>query len=91
MHGLGNQMFQYAFGRSLEQRSGQPVKYHLGWYEKSKAWRDAKGQSEGCVIRDYTLQVFPNIHLEMLDARRVMRETVEHLQDEHIEQDRLLQ
>ncbi len=71
MHGLGNQMFQYAFGRSLEHRSGQPVKYHLGWYEKAKGWRDSNGQRDGCALRDYALQVFPNIHLDIASCEEI--------------------
>lgn len=71
MHGLGNQMFQYAFGRSLEHKTGQPVKFHLGWYDVSKGWRDSSGQSEGCSIRDYTLQVFPNICMNIASKEEI--------------------
>lgn len=33
--GLGNQLFQYAFGRAM-QRIGTTVVYDVDWYEKKK-------------------------------------------------------
>lgn len=33
MGGLGNQLFQYAFGREIEAKFGYQVKYDLGYYE----------------------------------------------------------
>lgn len=38
--GLGNQIFQYALGRSLELRSGIPVQYDLSFYKAGVAARD---------------------------------------------------
>ena len=61
MYGLGNQMFQYAFGRSLEKRSGLTVKFDKSWYEEKKQWQKKTGLSDGCQIRDYKLGFFPNL------------------------------
>ena len=34
--GLGNQMFQYAFGQALEKATGKKVCYDNSWFEESK-------------------------------------------------------
>ena len=47
--GLGNQMFQYAAGRSLSLKLNQPLKLDLSWFTKM----------EGCTPRLYELSIFP--------------------------------
>ena len=37
--GLGNQLFQYALGRSLEERFGAKVKYDLSWFKENSQHR----------------------------------------------------
>jgi hypothetical protein len=37
--GLGNQLFQYALGRSLEERFGVKVKYDLSWFKENSQHR----------------------------------------------------
>jgi len=36
MGGLGNQLFQYAFGQMLQERYGRPIFYSVEWYERHK-------------------------------------------------------
>jgi hypothetical protein len=47
--GLGNQMFQYAFGRTLAELSGQELKLDLSWYDRQKT---------GLTRRSYELSAF---------------------------------
>lgn len=49
--GLGNQMFQYSFGRSLELKTGVKVLYDLNWLND-------KVLQENCTNRDFELNVF---------------------------------
>ena len=42
--GLGNQLFQYAFGKAIEKKYGYVVKYDLSYYEnipKGDTFREA--------------------------------------------------
>jgi hypothetical protein len=47
--GLGNQMFQYAFGKNLEIACGKSVYFDLSWYVNPKL-------SEGSVHREFSLK-----------------------------------
>lgn len=56
MGGLGNQMFQYALGRTLSQRYQTPLQFDLSWLLDHNARR-----GPGFVYRHYDLDIF-NIH-----------------------------
>ncbi len=65
--GLGNQMFQYAFAKALAKRTGEGVLFDLSWFEKAKKTVvNEKGEkANGCVIRDFGLDAFPNVKLPL--------------------------
>ena len=63
MGGLGNQMFQYAFGRLLEDHIGADVTYDMSWFEDIRCAADEKKKAgdknvNGATIRDYELSMF---------------------------------
>lgn len=57
--GLGNQMFQYAFGRALSLRQNKPISYDISWFEEAK-------YNPEVTFRQYELDVFK---LQCLMAR----------------------
>ena len=62
MGGLGNQMFQYAFGCALSESLGRKVKFDLSWFDEArKTIVDTASceNEEGVVIREYALGFFP--------------------------------
>ena len=66
MGGLGNQMFQYAFGRALEHATGQKVIYDTSWFEEAKKTivNEKNENAQGVVMRKYDLDIF-NLNIEI--------------------------
>jgi len=58
--GLGNQMFQYAFGKALEYEQKQKVLFDDSWFLESKKEivNNKKENSIGVVMRGYGLDIF---------------------------------
>ena len=60
MGGLGNQMFQFAFGKALEAKTGRKVYFDKSWFEEAqKTIVNTKGENQdGVVMRKFDLDVF---------------------------------
>ncbi len=62
--GLGNQMFQYAFGLKLAQMTCCEVLYDINWYEKIKQEKNSNQKhilNGGLAFREYELEKIFNI------------------------------
>ncbi len=56
--GLGNQMFQYAFGKKLETMTHSKVLYDIGWYREIKKYKNDELLPGGFSKREYCLDIF---------------------------------
>ena len=72
MGGLGNQMFQYAAGRSLALRLDVPLKIDLSWFTFS-AWGRLASLMFSDTARSYMLDEFPNIHTSVSTKQEIER------------------
>ena len=72
MGGLGNQMFQYAFGKALEIKTGQKVMYDKSWFRDAKKFivNSNNENSNGVVIRNYDLDLF-NIKIKFANSNQL--------------------
>ena len=84
MGGLGNQMFQYAFGRNISNITGRKLILDTSFL-------DEKNREPGFVYRDYDLDVF-NLDVEVVSS---FSEPVEYIQEDwnllHVFQSELIE
>ena len=71
MGGLGNQMFQYAFGKNISNITGRKLILDTSFL-------DEKNRGSGFVYRDYDLDVF-NLNVEVVSS---FNEPVEYIQED---------
>lgn len=65
--GLGNQMFQYAFGLALEASLKIPVYFDRSWYSANKKPFSRLGAKK----RDYALDCFPNLSIKFSSQQQL--------------------
>ena len=75
MGGLGNQMFQYAFGKALEIKTGRKVLFDkLSYQEAKKLIINNKNEdADGVVIRNYALDIFNINNDDFADLSQIKR------------------
>ena len=88
MGGLGNQMFQYAFGKALENKTGRKVLYDISWFEEIKKHTDKNGVAQ----RKYELEIFsPNIKFaskkQIANCKKKITEKKEFIFDKNLLKD----
>ena len=68
--GLGNQMYQYAFGKGLEKYTGESILFDVSVLaEKYK--RNCSIEDNGSPLRFFELSHFPNIKLRLASYRQI--------------------
>lgn len=84
MGGLGNQMFEYAFAKSLEHAIGDDVLFDLSWFTNSKKnIINSKNENKnGVVMRDYELSLF-NPDIKIANKRELSKAKRQKIRDDN--------
>lgn len=75
MGGIGNQMFQCAFGKALEKITGRKVLFDKFWFEEAAKTiiGDTGKNASGVSIRAFELYIFKNLEIEYATSEEVKK------------------
>jgi len=67
MGGMGNQMFQYAFGKAIEEKTGDKVLFDVSYYEKAKKniIKGTNHYKNGLSVVNFEINIFKNAEIKL--------------------------
>ena len=72
--GLGNQMFQYAFAKALEEKTGSKVFFDISSYKKAEKniVKNTDTYKNGLSVRQYEINIFQNADITIANKNKTL-------------------